>query len=228
MIGRAEPNARTRFLKEEDKMKQVALSLILSLLALLLLGCGSPSTEGEAPPAVEEPAGSDEFPARDANTPLAIGEKGTIILGNAQGANLQVQREDGALLYELPIKQNTVVDPDTAFTIQALETELPEELTEQYVAVGNTALELHVVNETGYGFALKPELKIHYSQEELAAAQTQGATLDPLKGNLIVLYKEQRSPRWAAMTTVTINEDARTVVVSNIAGAGAWRLVARK
>ena len=209
-------------------MKRIALALILSVLALLLLGCGSPSNEGEAPPQDQEPAASDEFPARDANTPLTVGEKGTIILGTAQDASLQVQREGGEPLYELSIKQNTVIDPNTAFTIQVLDVDLPQELAEQFVAVGNTALELHVANETGYGFALKPELTIHYLQEELDAAQGQDAMLDPLKGNLVVLYKEQRSPRWAAMTTVAIDEDAGTVTVSNIAGAGAWRLAAKK
>jgi len=94
--------------------------------------------------------------------------------------------------------------------------------------VGSTALELHAVQESGYGFALKPLLTIHYTQEELAAAAAQGATVEPLKGNLIVLYKEQRSPKWVAQTSVTVNEAARTVVVSNIAGAGAWQLVALK
>jgi hypothetical protein len=109
-----------------------------------------------------------------------------------------------------------------------IEAELDEELIEQYVPVGNTALELHVVQETGYGFALKPLLTIHYTQEELDAAQAQGASLEPLKGNLIVLYKEQRSPKWVAQTSVTVNADENTVIVSNIAGAGAWRLVAKK
>ena len=141
---------------------------------------------------------------------------------------MQVQREGGELLYELPIKQNTVIDPDTAFTIQVLEVEWPEELAEKYVPVGSTALELHAAHETGYGFALKPLLTIHYTQNELDAAQAQGATLEPLKGNLIVLYKEQRSPKWVAQTSVTVDADAGTVVVSNIAGAGAWRLVAKK
>jgi hypothetical protein len=213
---------------EEDKMKKVTLALILSLLALLLLGCGSPSTEGNAPSPAQESAGSDEFPARDVSTPLRTGEKGTIILGNAQGATLQVQREDGELLYELPIKQNTVIDPDTPFTIQAFEAELPTELAEQYVAVGSTVLELHAAEETGYGFALKPLLTVHFSQEELDAARAQGASLDPLEGNLVVLYKEQRSPKWVAHPGINIDEAAGTVVVGNIAGAGAWRLVAKK
>jgi hypothetical protein len=209
-------------------MKKVALALFLSVLALLLLGCGGPAAEEETTPATQEPAGSDEFPARDAGAPLTIGEKGTIILGNTQDANLHVQRVGGEPLYELPIKQNTVIDPDMAFTIQVLESELPAELAEQYVAVGATVLELHAADETGYGFALKPLLTIHYSQEELDAAKAKGAVLEPLKGNLIVLYKEQRSPKWVAQTSVTVNEAASTVVVSNIAGAGAWRLVAKK
>ena len=62
----------------------------------------------------------------------------------------------------------------------------------------------------------------------LDTAKAQGATLEPLKGNLIVLYKEQRSPKWVAQTTVAIDEAAGTVKVSNIAGSGAWRLVAKK
>jgi hypothetical protein len=209
-------------------MHKIALALILSTLALLLLGCGGPSVEGETVVPVEEPAGSDEFPTRDGNTPLTVGEKGTVILGNAQGADLQVQRANGQLLYELPIKPNTVIDPDTAFTIQVIEPELPEDLAETYVPVGSTALELHAAQESGYGFALKPQLTIHYTQEELDAAQAQGANLDPLKGNLVVLFKEQRSPRWSLQTSVTVNEGAQTVVVSNIAGSGAWRLVAKK
>jgi hypothetical protein len=210
-------------------MNKIALALLIgSVFALLLLGCSSPSAEGETAAPAEEPAGNDEFPARDANAPLTVGEKGTIILGLTQDANLLVQRTDGQALYELPIKQNTVIDPETAFTIQVIEAELPEELVEQYVAVGTTALELHAAQETGYGFALKPLLTIHYTQGELEAAQAEGATLEPLKGNLIVLYKEQRSPKWVPQTSVTVNEGENTVVVSNIAGAGAWRLVAVK
>jgi hypothetical protein len=214
--------------KGENKMRKIALALILSLLACLALGCSGTSAEKEADVPTEEPAGSAEFPARDANAPLTVGEKGTVILGGTEDANLQVQRADGQPLYELPIKPNTVIDPDTAFTIQVVEPELPEDLASQYAVVGTTALELHAVKETGYGFALKPLLTIHYNQEELDAARAQGATLEPLKGNLVVLFKEQRSPRWSLQTSVTVNEEANTVVVSNIAGAGAWRLVARK
>jgi hypothetical protein len=43
-----------------------------------------------------------------------------------------------------------------------------------------------------------------------------------------VLYKEQRSPKWVPQTSVTVDADANIVVISNIAGAGAWRLVAKK
>ena len=128
----------------------------------------------------------------------------------------------------LPIKKNTVIDSDVPFTIRTIEQELPEELAAQYVAVGSHALELHAAEETGYGFALKPLLTIHYSLAELDAAKEAGASLDVLKGNLIVLYKEQRSPKWVSQTSVSVDESARTVVVSNIAGAGAWRLVAKK
>jgi hypothetical protein len=210
-------------------MKKVVLATLIGCWFIgLLVGCSSPPTGGEEDVPADDAAGSDKFPARDASTPLVVGEKGTIILGLAQPVDLVVQREDGSLLYELPIKQNTVIDPDTPFTIQVIEPELDAELAEQYVPIGNTALELHAVEETGYGFALKPLLTIHYTLDELEAAQTQGANLDPLKGNLIVLYKEQRSPKWVAQTSVSVNEDAHTVVVSNIAGAGAWRLVAIK
>jgi hypothetical protein len=210
-------------------VRKIALTLVLALLALLLLGCGqapAPETEEQAP--VEEASGSAEFPARDPSDPLTVGEKATIILGTGSDISLLVQRADGQTLFELPIKSNTVIDPNTAFTVQTFEVGVPEELADQYVAVGGMALELHAAQESGYGFALKPNLTIYYTQEELDAARAEGANLDPLKGNLLVLYKEQRSPRWAVMTTVSINEASSAVIISNIAGAGAWRLVAKK
>jgi hypothetical protein len=209
-------------------MNKIAIALIASLFVLLLAGCGSPSTQGEAGVPVEEPAGNNEFPARDPSTPLTVGEKGTLTLGNAVDVNLQLLREGGEPLYELPVKPNTVIDPEVLFTIQVIEVDLPKDLAEKYVAVGRTAFELHAVEETGYGFALKPRLTIHFTQEDLDAARDAGATLEPLRDSLIVLYKEQRSPKWAVQTSLSVDEAAGTVVASNIAGAGAWRLAARR
>jgi hypothetical protein len=97
-----------------------------------------------------------------------------------------------------------------------------------YAAVGTRVFELHAAEDTGYGFALKPLLAIHYNPDEIEAAQEEGASVDPLKGNVIVLYKEQRSPKWVPQTSVTVDEDAQTATISNIAGAVAWRLVAKK
>jgi hypothetical protein len=205
----------------------IRVALVLALAGLLLLGCGSPDagTEMDSP---EQDAGSEEFPLRDANEPLTAGEKGTIVLRNDQAAQVRVLHEDGAPLYELPIKQSTVIDAEVPFTLQTIEPELSEELAAKYVPVGTLALELHAVKDTGYGFALKPLLTIHYTDAELDQAREQGAALDSLKGNLIALYKEQRAPKWVPQTSVTVNEDERTVVVSNIAGSGAWRLVAAR
>jgi hypothetical protein len=44
----------------------------------------------------------------------------------------------------------------------------------------------------------------------------------------VVLYKEQRSPKWVAQTSVSVDKEANVVTVTNIAGAGAWRLAAKK
>jgi hypothetical protein len=205
------------------------IALVLALSAVLLLGCGRPGEDaaGGEPAAGAEPA-SAGFPDRDPAQPLAVGERGTITLTNDRDYTLQVQTAGGDPLYVLPIKKNTVIDPNVPFTIQTFEAGLPDDLAERYVAVGPYALELHAAQETGYGFALKPLLTIHYAPAELDAAKASGASLDVLKGNLIVLYKEQRSPKWVPQTSVSVDEAAGTVTVSNIAGAGAWRLVARK
>jgi hypothetical protein len=205
----------------------IKVALVLALAAFLLLGCGRSNATPEAD-SPEQDAGSDEFPLRDANEPLTVGEQATIVLSNDQAAEIRVLREDGETLYKLPIKQSTVIDAEVPFTLQTIEGALSEELAAKYVPVGTLAMELHAVQDTGYGFALKPLLTIHYTDAELDQAREQGATLDPLKGNLIALYKEQRAPKWVPQTSVTVNEDERTVVVSNIAGSGAWRLVAVK
>jgi hypothetical protein len=203
--------------------------LTLALVALLLLGCGrSTGDVGEGSQPAETGAGSGDFPAREAGQPLTVDEQGTITLTNDRDDTLQVTRADGTSLFVLPIKKNAVIDPNIPFTIQALQVEVPEDLAAGYVPVGEYALELHAAQETGYGFALKPLLTIHYTAAELDAARAAGASLDVLKGNLIVLYKEQRSPKWVPQSSVSVNETAGTVTVSNIAGAGAWRLVAKK
>jgi hypothetical protein len=96
------------------------------------------------------------------------------------------------------------------------------------VPIGEYALEMHVIEETGYGFMLRPKIVFHYADDEVEAAKGNGAALDELKGNILVLYKEQRSPRWVPQRSVSIDEDAKTVTVSNVAGTGAWWLVAVK
>ena len=201
----------------------------LILVAVLLAGCGGQA--GEAGAAVAPPGdvpGDDEFPAHDPAQPLIVGQGGTVTLTNDRDDTLRVLRADGEPLFVLPIKKNAVIDPNVPFTIRTIEEDLPEELAGAYVSVGTYAIELHAARETGYGFALKPLLTIHYTAAELDAAREAGASLDALKGNLIVLYKEQRSPRWVPQTSVTVDEGASTVTVSNIAGAGSWRLVARR
>jgi hypothetical protein len=205
-----------------ERREVLSCCLVLALAIVLLAGCGGNASD--ASPA--QATGS--LPVRDPAQPLTVGEQGTVTLTNDRDDTLQVLRADGAPLFALPIKENTVIDPDVPFTIRTIERDLPEDLVDTYVAVGSYAFELHAAQETGYGFAFKPLLTIHYSQAELDAAREAGASLDVLKGNLIVLYKEQRSPKWVPQTSVSVNEDAGTVTVSNIAGAGAWRLVAKK
>ena len=56
----------------------------------------------------------------------------------------------------------------------------------------------------------------------------QGAVVDPLKGNLLILYMEQRAGKWVPQKSVSLDEAATKVTVSNIAGTGAWWLVALK
>jgi hypothetical protein len=148
-------------------------------------------------------------------------------LTNDQAYTIEVQRASGELLYKLSFKKNGVIDPSVAFTVQTIPFEMPEELAGQYVAVGDLAFELHAANEPGYGFALRPELKVYYSDEEIAQATEAGAALAPVSGNVLVLYKEQRSPRWVPQTSISVDEMGKAVTVSNIAGAGAWMLVAK-
>jgi len=206
--------------------KTLWVTLTLALVAVLLLGCGGGATEEG--PAVEEPSGSADFPAKDPAEPFALDEKGTVTLTNDQAYTIQVQRADGGPLFSMAFKKNGVIDPAVDFAVQTIAFELPEEYVDQYVPVGDRAFELHATDDQGYGFALRPELKIHVTDEELSAATEAGASLDTLKGNLAILYKEQRSPKWVVQTSVSVDEETKVVTVSNVAGSGAWMLVAKK
>ena len=169
-----------------------------------------------------------DFPAKDPAQPFALGERGVVTLGNDQAYDIQVQRETGAPLFVLSMKKSAVIDPSVDFVIRTFEASVPEELADEYAAVGSYALEMHVVEETGYGFALRPKLQIYFADPEIEAAQADGAAMDDVKGSLVVLYKEQRSPKWVAQTSVSVDKETKVVTVSNIAGAGAWRLAAKK
>jgi hypothetical protein len=172
--------------------------------------------------------GSADFPTKDPGQPFALNEKGALTLTNDQAYEIEVQRENGDPLFRFSAKKGAVIDPSVEFTVQTLQANVPEELAARYVAVGAYALEVHIVGETGYGFALKPTIEMFFTDQDIEAAKQNGASLDTFKGNLIVLYKEQRSPRWVPQTIVSIDQEARTVRVSTVAGAGSWRLAARK
>ena len=204
------------------------IAMTLALAGVLMFGCGGKEKGGESRPTTEKEPGSADFPAKGPSQPFTVNEKGTMNVTNDQAYNIQVQKESGEPLFVMAMKKSTVIDPSVDFAVQTFQVEVPEEHASRYVTVGQYALEMHVVGETGYGFALRPALKIHFTDKEIQSAKQNGASLDTLKGNLIVLYKEQRSPRWVPQTSVSVNEEAKTVTVSNVAGAGAWRLVAKK
>jgi hypothetical protein len=198
---------------------------VLATASILLWGCGAGNEPDEVTP--EAASGSEAFPVKDPSQPFAVDEKGTVTLTNDQAYTIEVQRASGELLYKLSFKKNGVIDPSVAFTVQTIPFEMPEGLAGQYAAVSDLAFELHAANEPGYGFALRPELKVYYSDEEIAQATEAGATLAPVSGNVLVLYKEQRSPKWVPQSSVSVDETGKVVTVSNIAGSGAWMLVAK-
>jgi hypothetical protein len=198
----------------------------VALVGVMLWGCGSAAAPAAATPEGEVDTG-DTFPVKDPGQPFAVDEKGTVTLTNDQVYTIVVQRANGPPLYTLSFKVNGVIDPSVDFTVQTIPFEMPEDLADQYVAVGGRALELHAASESGYGFALRPELTITYTGDEIAQAQQAGAALDTISGHVLVLYKEQRSPKWVPQTSVAVDESANEVTVSNIAGAGAWMLVAK-
>lgn len=200
--------------------------LTLFLAGTLLLGC-----QAGQDPAVDEPtatAEAQELPVQDPGTPFSLGDQVQVALTNAQAYNLIVQRDNGEPLFGMAFKKTGVIDPSVDFSVQTFPFEMPEDLAQTYVPVGEYAFELHALDEPGYGFSLRPELTIHFTAEEIAAAKEAGAALEPLKGNLLILYKEQRSPKWVPQTSISVDEQAGSVLVSNIAGAGAWTLVAKK
>jgi hypothetical protein len=205
------------------------MALALVLVGMLVLGCSAGnSPTGEATSPTGEGTGSTAYPVRDPGTPLAWNEKGTVTITNDAAYNIQVLGPEGNPLFSLEMKKGAVVEPRVDFTVETIEVDVPEELSSQYVAVGRLALQVHVVGDTGYGFSLRPQLTIHFADQEIQTAKQSGAALDVLKGNLIVLYKEQRSPKWVPQTSVSLDEASKTVTISNVAGAGAWRLVAKK
>ena len=209
------------------KKKQTRwMILTLALVAIFMLGCGASGGEETVIPT--EQTGSTDFPVKDPSEPFAADEKGTVTLTNDQAYDIQVQRADGNALLVLSFKKSGVIDPSVDFTVQTIAFEIPEDMAEKYVLVGERALELHAAADQGYGFALRPALKIHFADNEIAAAAEAGGAVDPLKGNLLVLYKEQRSPKWVPQTSVGVDEESKVVTVSNIAGSGAWMLVTKK
>jgi hypothetical protein len=211
--------------------KQHVLWMILTLVlaGILLVGCGpSGDVEGEGSGATVEQSENAGFPAKDPNAPFALDEKGTVTLTNDQAYTIKVQRSGDDPLFALAFKRSGVIDPSVDFTVQTIAFEMSEDLAEKYVPVGERALELHAVQDQGYGFALRPELKIHFTDHEIAAAQEAGAALETLKGSLLILYKEQRSPKWVPQISISVDESARVVTVSNIAASGAWMLAAKK
>lgn len=205
----------------------MVLSLIL--VGMLLLGCSAQKgPTGEPTSPTGQGTGSTDYPARDPGKPLVWNERGTVTVTNDAAYTIQVQGQDGNPLFSLEMRKGTVIEPRVDFTVETIEVDVPEDLSAQYVAVGQLALQVHVVGETGYGFSLRPALKIHFTDQEIQAAKQNGASLDVVKGNLVVLYKEQRSPKWVPQTSVSLDEAAKALTVSNVAGAGAWKLVARK
>lgn len=205
------------------KNKFIGVLLVLGLIGILAWGCSAPADEGDKD--VTEVEG---FPVKDPSTPFALDEKGLITLANDQPAEIIVQRDDGSPIFKFIIKSGGISDPKIQVTVRTIELELPENLAASYVPISSYAFEMHVIGETGYGFSLRPKIEFYFTAEEIAAAKSQGAALDPLKGNLLILYMEQRAGQWVAQKSVSLDEAASKLTVSNIAGTGAWWLVAVK
>jgi hypothetical protein len=214
--------------------KLLSAVVALSLLGALLVGCGASGdgpaggNGGEETRIAEEAARDADFPPKDPAEPFALDEAGTVALRSDQAYTITVLDAAGEPLFVFNMKKTGVIDPEVGFTIQTIEPEMPEELTDRYVPVGEYAYEMHATGDTGYGFALRPELKLYFSDEDLAGAAEQGAVVDPARGNLLILYKEQRAPAWVPQMAVSVDEEARVVSLTNVAGSGAFWLVAKK
>ncbi len=203
--------------------KFIGVLLALGLLGILIWGCNAPA--GDDDKGVTEVEG---FPVKDPANPFALDEKGTVTLSSEQPSEITVQRDGGDPLFKFIIKMGGVTETEVKMTVQTIVPEMPEDLAASYVPVSQYALEIHVVGDTGYGFGLRPKIEFYFTEEELAAAKSQGAALDTLKGNLLILYMEQRAGKWVTQKSVSLDEAASKLTVSNIAGTGAWWLVAVK
>lgn len=203
--------------------------LVLSVVCLAAIGCAGAGDEVTEPSGEEEEgqAGGD-FPVKDPSKPFALGEKGLVNLTNSDPVEIVVQRDSGEPLYKFIMKSGGIADPQIQVAVQTIEPQMPEDLAASYVPVSKYALEIHVVGETGYGFMLRPKIECYFSADEIEAARGQGAALEPLKGNLFALYMEQRAGQWVPQKSVSLDEAANKVTVTNVAGTGAWWLVAVK
>jgi hypothetical protein len=164
--------------------------LLLILVGSLLVGCGTGGTGagGEGEGTTKEEKGSADFPLKEAGEPFAIDEKGTVLLAREEPAEVTVQRVSGDALFEFIMKKGGIADEQISVTVQVIQPELPEDLAGEYVPVGSYALEMHVVEDTGYGFMLRPKIVVHFDGDDIEAAKESGAALDELKGNVLVLY----------------------------------------
>jgi hypothetical protein len=203
----------------------------MSVVGALLLGCAGPKESGDTGMPSDSDAGdetSSDFPLKDPSKPFALGEKGLVTLTNGEPLEITVQRDAGAPMFKFIMKKGGIADPEIQVAVQTIAPQMPEDLAATYVPIAEHALEMHVVGETGYGFMLRPKIEFYYTGEEIQAASGQGAAVEPLKGNLLILYMEQRADQWRPQKSVSLDEAANKITVSNVAGTGAWWLVAQK
>lgn len=209
------------------KKRMLSLLCVVLLAGTWLLACTNSQPDADGPQPVEG-GGDADFPAKDLSQPFALGEKGVVTLSNSAPAEIVVQRGAGDPVFKFLIKAGGIADPEIQVAVQTIEPEMSEDLAALYVPITQYALQVHVVGETGYGFMLRPKIEFYFTDDEIKAAQGQGAVVEPLKGNLFVLYMEQRAGKWVPQKSVSIDEATAKITVSNVAGTGAWWLVAQK